>query len=222
MPERLSKDGSVRVTDEVYNTRIAILGAILAVFGTANLLWRAHVAGSQLHFIGFLIYGIGVLSVFVTSALHHGVNGSPRTNHWLRQLDYCAIFLMIAGTFTPFCMLLVKGSLGARILGLVWALALLGIATKLLFPALPKWTTVLTAVVMGWLGLAIAEPVYDALHLRGLVWLVGGGVVFTIGALIFGLERPNPVPGKFGFHEIWHCCVVAGAAAHYFAVTLCC
>jgi hemolysin III len=221
MAERLSKDGSALVTDEVYNTWISILGAIFTLLGTARLLLRAYVADNQLRFVGFLIYGIGVLSVFVTSALHHGVNGSRRTNHWLRQLDYCAVFLMIAGTFTPFCMLLVKGGLGTRILGLVWTLALLGIATKLLYPNLPKWAMVVTAVGMGWLALLIAEPVYRALHLRGLMSLVGGGVFFTIGALIFALERPNPLPGKFGFHEIWHCCVVAGATAHYFAVALC-
>lgn len=220
MTPSLSKDGSIHVTDEVYNTWLSILGAVLTVFGTAHLLWRSYAAGSRLHFLSFLVYGLSVLSVFVTSALHHGVNGSPRTNHVLRQLDYFAVFLMIAGTFTPFCLLLVKGSLGTRILALIWSLTVLGIATKLLYPGLPKWATVAITVAMGWLGLMIAEPVYQAIHWQGLAGLILGGVFFTVGGVIFGLERPNPVPGKFGFHEIWHCCVLAGAASHYFVMHL--
>lgn len=217
----LSKDGSIHVTDEVYNTRIAALGAVLTFFGVGHLLWRSYAIGSQPHLLSFLVYGIGVLSVFVTSALHHGVDGSPRTNHLLRQLDYCAIFLMIAGTFTPFCVLVVKGTLGSRTLTLIWALAVLGIASKALYPQLPRWATVVITIGMGWLGLLIAEPVYRAIHLPGLVGMVVGGLVFTGGGLIFGLEKPNPVPGRFGFHEIWHCCVVVGAACHFAVMYLC-
>jgi len=220
MTPTLSKDGSVHVTDEVYNTWLSILGAVLTVFGTAHLLWRSYAAGSRLHALCFLVYGLTVLSVFVTSALHHGVNGSLKTNHVLRQLDYCAVFLMIAGTFTPFCLLLVKGSLGTRILALIWSLTALGIATKLLYPEMPRWATVVITVAMGWLGLMIAEPVYQAIHWQGLAGLIVGGVFFTVGGVIFGAERPNPVPGKFGFHEIWHCCVLAGAGSHYFVMHL--
>lgn len=215
MDRTLSKDGSVHVTDEVYNTRISALGAVLTVFGITHLLWRAHTAASPLHVYCFLVYGLGVLSVFVSSALHHGVDGSPRTNHLLRQLDYCAIFVMIAGTFTPFCVLLVKGALGMGTLALIWSLAFIGIAIKALYPRLPRWVTVATTICMGWLGLVIVEPVYHALQLQGLAGLLIGGVFFTVGGLIFGLEKPNPVPGKFGFHEIWHCCVVAGAGSHF-------
>jgi hemolysin III len=221
MAPALSKDGSVHVTDEFYNTWISSLGAVLTALGTAQLLWRSSVAGSRLHFLCFAIYGGGVLSVFVTSALHHGVNGSPRTNHWLRQLDYCAVFLMIAGTFTPFCALLVKGTLGTLTLALIWSLALLGIATKLLYPGLPKPVTVAIAIAMGWLALIIAAPIYQAIHLQGLAGLVLGGLFFTAGGIIFVVEKPNPLPGRFGFHEIWHCCVVAGAASHYFVMHLC-
>jgi len=222
MAARLSKDGSVHVTDEFYNTLISSLGAVLTAFGTAHLLWRSSVAGSRLHLLCFSIYGVGVLSVFVTSALHHGVNGSPRTNHLLRQLDYCAVFLMIAGTFTPLCVLIAKGTLGTLTLALIWSLALLGIATKLLYPALPKRVTVAIAIAMGWLGLLIAAPIYQAISLEGLAGLVLGGLFFTAGGLIFVAEKPNPVPGRFGFHEIWHCCVVAGAASHYVVMHMCC
>jgi hemolysin III len=217
----LSKDGSVHVTDEIYNTRISSLGAVLALFGTVHLLWRSFAMGSAIHFLSFLVYGVGVTSVFVTSALHHGVDGSPRTNFLLRQLDYFAIFLMIAGTFTPFCLLLVKTALGNNILQLVWSLALLGIASKALFPALPKWVTLALALGMGWLALALIPPVYAAIRLPGIIALASGGMFFTVGGLIFGLEKPNPFPGTFGFHEIWHCCVLAGAISHFAIMYMC-
>ncbi len=215
METQLSKDGSVHVTDEFYNTLISAIGAVLTVFGVADLLWRAHATGNTARLFSFLVYGLGVLGVFVTSALHHGVNGSARTNHILRQLDYCAIFVMIAGTFTPFCAVLVKGTLGFGALALVWSLAVVGIASKAFYPALPRRVMVAMTIGMGWLGLVLVKPVYAAIHLQGVLGLLIGGVFFTVGGLIFGLEKPNPLPGRFGFHEIWHCCVVAGAASHF-------
>lgn len=215
MQPGLSKDGSVHVTDEIYNTLISSLGAVLTLVGVAHLLWRSYLIGSAIHVLSFLVYGIGVLSVFVTSALHHGVNGSPRTNWILRQLDYFAIFLMIAGTFTPFCLLLVRSTLSVHVLELVWTLAAVAIASKAIYPALPKWVTLAAALGMGWLAVVLIKPVYAAIHLEGVVALAAGGLFFTGGGLIFGLEKPNPFPGKFGFHEIWHCCVLAGAASHF-------
>jgi hemolysin III len=211
----LSKDGSVHVTDEVYNTLISGLGAVLTLFGVAHLLWRSYAIGSLLHALSFLVYGVGVLSVFVSSALHHGVDGSPRTNWILRQLDYFAIFLMIAGTFTPFCLLFVRSPLGVHVLELVWALAAVSIASKAIYPALPKWVTLAMALGMGWSGLLLVDALYASTHLSGVVALALGGLFFTGGGLIFALEKPNPFPGRFGFHEIWHSCVLAGAACHF-------
>jgi hemolysin III len=149
------------------------------------------------------------------------VNGSPRTNHLLRQLDYFAIFVMIAGTFTPFCLLLGKSRLSTQVLELVWALAVVGIVSKAMYPALPKWVTLALALGMGWLALLLVEPIYAAIHLEGALALAGGGVFFTIGGVIFGLEKPNPWPGRFGFHEIWHCFVLAGAASHFSIMYAC-
>lgn len=217
----LSKDGSVHVTDEFYNTLISSMGAVLTLVGIMHLLWRSYAIQSPLHAAGFAVYGLGVLSVFVTSALHHGFNGSPRTNHVLRQLDYFAVFAMIAGTFTPLCLLLVKGSLGFWVLALVWTLAVLGIASKAIFPGLPKWVTVAMTVGLGWLALLIVKPLYAVVQVQGLVPLVVGGLLFTVGGLIFAMEKPNPFPGRFGFHEIWHCFVVAGAASHFSIMYLC-
>ena len=217
----LSKDGSVHVTDEVWNTRISSLGAVLTVCGVSFLLWRSAAMASPVRVRSFLIYGLGTLSVFVTSALHHGFHGTPRQDFLLRQADYLAIFLMIAGTFTPFCLVLVPGPLSTGVLVFVWLLAAAGIASKALYPALPKWATLAMTIGMGWVAVVLVPQVYGALRLAGLVSVAVGGAFFTVGGLIFGLEKPNPLPGRFGFHEIWHCFVVAGASCHFATMCMC-
>ncbi len=170
--------------------------------------------------ISFSVYAIGLVTMFTTSALHHGVDGTPETNHFLRQLDYYAIFIMIAGTFTPFCALLLNNSFGWTILGLVWAIAVIGIILKMSFPHAPRWLMLVLYIGMGWMGVLIAEPIMQAPH-HAFFALLLGGAFFTVGGLIFGLEKPNPFPGRFGFHEIWHCFVVAGAASHFYIMYWC-
>jgi len=210
----LSKDGSIHVTDEFYNTLISSLGAFLSFVGVLLLIYFSIQAHKPWHIVAFSIYGIALLKLFVFSALHHGVDGSEKTEHLLRQFDYYAIFLMIAGTMTPFCLILLKNPLGWSVLGLIWFLAIVGILLKMFFPALPKWLSTALYMGMGWLGLLIIHPLY--LHIpQGLIFLILGGLLFTVGAIFFYLEKPNPFPGKFGFHEIWHLFVLGGAASHF-------
>lgn len=210
----LSKDGSPLVTDEFYNTLLSSLGAILSAVGLFFLIFSAiknHQTGPV---IAFSVYGATLLFLFIASALHHGINGSEETEHFLRQLDYYAIFLTIAGTFTPFCLILLKNKLGWRILALMWLLALVGIGLKTFYHHLPKWIWISFYMGMGWLGLVIVKPFYQMMP-QGLVLLILGGLFFTIGGIIYFLEKPNPFPGKFGFHEIWHLFVLAGTASHF-------
>ena len=211
----LSKDGSTYVTDEVYNTLISGFGVLLAILGSALLISRAWERGPWT-VAGFSIYSFGLISVFLTSALHHGVDGSPKTNHFLRQLDYFAIFVMIAGSFAPFCLIASNNTLGWIVLALVWALAVFGITLKACYPHAPRWLTTSFYIGMGWMGVLIAKPVYQAIHWQGLAALFLGGLFFTVGGVIYAVEKPNPFPGKFGFHEIWHCLVLAGAASHFY------
>ncbi len=215
----LSIDGSIHVTDEVWNARISSFGALLTVIGVSYLVSQS--LGSPIRIFSFLVYGFGTLSVFVTSALHHGFHGTDRQNFLLRQADYLAIFLMIAGSFTPMCLILVPTPLGHGVLAVVWLLALGGIVSKALYPDLPKWATLAMTIGMGWVAVILVPEVYAALHLAGFLTLAAGGLFFTVGGAIFGLERPNPVPGRFGFHEIWHCFVVAGASCHFATMCLC-
>ena len=217
----LSKDGSTHVTDEFYNTLISGLGTALALIGSLLLIHKAQMTGQVWHVVAFSVYGFGATNMFLSSTLHHGVNGSPETNHLLRQLDYFAIFIMIAGTFTPFCLILLRNSLGWNVLGIVWALAVIGIVLKAAYPHAPRWLMLSLYIGMGWLGLVIAKPMYQAIHWQGLSALLLGGFFFTVGGLIYGLEKPNPFAGKFGFHEIWHGFVLAGTASHFYIMYRC-
>lgn len=213
----LSKDGSTLVTNEVYNTLISGLGALLSIIGFVFLILRHQNEKSLLPLLSFSIYGVTLFGMFLSSALHHGVTGSPKTNHFLRQLDYFSIFTLIAGTFTPFCLMMPK-PFGWIILWLVWVLAILGIILKAVFPHVPKWCTLGLYIAMGWIGVLIIKPLYQIIQAEGLFALLLGGVFFTVGGIIYGLEKPNPFPGKFGFHEIWHCFVLAGAASHFYVM----
>ncbi|MBI2340663.1 MAG: hemolysin III family protein [Deltaproteobacteria bacterium] len=213
----LSKDGSRHVTDEIYNTLISSFGAVCSIVGVILLLSSSIGAHKPWHILSFAVYGAALINLFAASALHHGVSGSASTEHLLRQWDYYAIFLMIAGTFTPICLILFRNTLGWSTLGLIWFLAVLGIVLKTKFHHLPKWIWLALYIGMGWLALLIIVPLYRKTP-AGFVVLMIGGLFFTIGAFFYYLERPNPFPGKFGFHEIWHLFVLAGAASHFFAI----
>lgn len=216
---RLSKDGSTHVTDEVFNTFSSGIAAVLSVIGVAALLYQAWAMDKPWHLLGFAVYGFGLISLFVLSALHHGVNASPRTEHLLRQLDYFAIFLMIAGNITPFCTILLRNTdRGLIVLGVFWFLAVAGIIVKGFFPQIPRWVTTLLYIGMGWVGVSIFHPLYQRLGWQAMAWLLIGGFFYMLGAVLYSFERPNPFPGKFGFHEIWHLFVIAGAATHFFMI----
>ena len=215
MKEKLSKDGSVHVTDEVINTQTHLLGTVFAILGAVLLIVKSSVMGRPWYIIAFAIYGLSLVGVFTASSLHHGVNASKRIEFILRQIDYFAIFPLIAGTYTPLCLILVRNWLGWSIFGVVWGLAAAGLTLKSVFVNLPKWITNTMYISMGWVGTVIAFPIFPAIGWGGIFFLALGGIFYSGGFLIFYIERPNPLPGKFGFHEIWHILVILGAAAHY-------
>lgn len=211
----LSKDGSKIVTDEVYNTTISGLGTLLAMFGTAILIIQSIAMGKPWQLLSFSVYGFGAINLFFLSAIHHGVNSTEQVEYLLRRLDYYAIFIMIAGSVTPFCLILLRNPAGFGILGLIWFVALGGIALQVKYPNLPRWFTTAQYVGMGWIGAIIVFRIWNLLPWQATFLLALGGLVYTVGAVLYVIERPNPFPGKFGFHEIWHLCVLSGAALHF-------
>lgn len=212
---KLSKDGSVHVTDEVINTITHMIGAVFSLLGMVLLIVLSSADGKPWHIVSFSIYGLSLLLLFLASSFHHGLNLSRKTMEFLRLLDYLAIFLLIAGTYTPLCLVISRTTWGWSIFGVVWALAVIGITIKSAFPKIPKWVTHTLYISMGWVGVVLIAKSIPLIGKSGFALLLSGGIVYTGGAAVYYFEKPNPVPGKFGFHEIWHLLVLLGAILHF-------
>lgn len=215
MEPRVSKDGSLHVTDERINTITHLAAASFALLGSVLLVALAIHAGSVLASIAFGIYGFSLLSLFVFSTLHHGLDASERVGHVMRTFDYLSIFVLIAGTTTPIALLLYQNVFGWSVLAVIWTIAALGITLRAIYRTLPKYITSTLFIVMGWIPALLIVFGGVTLPLGGLLLLITGGIIYSAGLVLFALERPNPLPGKFGFHEIWHIMVVLAALCHY-------
>ncbi len=136
----------------------------------------------------------------------------------LRQLDHSAIYLLIAGTYTPFCVLMFTGFWKWGLFSVIWSLAIVGIVVKIFVMRAPRWVTAGVYVVMGWLCIGAIGEMLRVLPAGALAWLVIGGVIYTLGAVVYITRKLDFFPGRFGFHEVWHIFVILGAAAHFIAI----
>lgn len=213
-PVHRSRDGSVHVTDERINTISHLAGSCFALLGSALLIAQAGATGDPWRIVGLSIYCASLVTLFVASTAHHGLDRGPRVNDLLRTLDYTSVFGLIAGTVTPIVLILERTVAGWAVLGTVWGIAALGIAARSVWTDLPKWVTNTLYIVLGWMPVVLVLTGLT-LPLGALLLMAVGGVLYSVGFVIFIIERPNPVPGVFGFHEIWHLLVMAAAGLHF-------
>jgi hemolysin III len=191
------------------------LASAAAALAGAILLWHGS-PPMPARRASFLIYGAAMTLLFSVSAAYHLIRTSPSRELFLRRLDHAAIFLLIAGTYTPVCVIVLTGAWGVALLIAIWALAAAGILLHLLFiQRVSRWVSILLYALMGWLGLIGIVPLTRALPLAGLAWLIGGGLIYTAGALVYASEKLDLFPGVFGFHEAWHLFVSAAATCHF-------
>jgi len=186
------------------------VGAALALLGLGylfTLVWHRTVA-----IVAFAIYGACLTLLYVASALYHSVQ---TRSQWLQRLDHMAIYLMIAGTYTPLCLLAVRGAAGYSMLIAEWTMASIGITANVFFDGGPKRLRLTLYLLMGWLVVADLPDVLKVLPVSALVWMLAGGLAFTGGTVIYATGRPKLWPGKFGSHELWHLFVLGGSACHY-------
>jgi hemolysin III len=153
--------------------------------------------------------------LYTTSATYHLAPWPDRLRRIMMRLDHSMIFILIGGTYTPFCLIVVGDTWGIPMLSVVWTLAGLGVIMKSLWPAAPRWLGVGLYLGLGWLGIVAAWPLITNLSPGGIAVLVAGGASYTIGAVVYALRRPDPNPRIFGYHEIFHLFVVAGSALHF-------
>lgn len=164
------------------------------------------------------IYAGSLTALLGASALYHRVTWSPPARYWMCRLDLAMIFMLIAGSYTPIAMLVVTPPTGTTILWGIWGAAVVGIIVKLLWENPAKWAAALVYVAMGCSGVFAIPDINRVLGTTPLLLFIGGGVLYVAGALIYALERPDPLPAVFGYHEIFHALVILAAAAHYIAM----
>jgi hemolysin III len=165
------------------------------------------------------IYAATVAGLFGASALYHRINWSTAgARRWMRRLDHSMIFLLIAGTYTPFAVLALHGPLSTAILIVVWAAAAAGIALKLAWIDAPKWLVALIYIAIGWVALAAFPQLLLRLGVTATAMVAAGGVLYTLGAIVYARKRPDPAPTVFGYHEVFHALVILAAALQYAVV----
>jgi hemolysin III len=192
--------------------------AVVSAVGLAALLITGRsTIGKE---VSLLIYGSTLVMLFAASSTYHLVKGSPRVMGILRKVDHAAIYLLIAGSYTPFCYNMFSGFWQWGLLAIVWSLALLGVILKIFIINSPRWLNAAIYLVLGWLIVFAVREMLATLPVGALVWLSAGGILYTLGAIVYATKILNFVPGKFGFHEVWHIFVILGALAHFAAVIL--
>jgi hemolysin III len=165
-----------------------------------------------------IVFATALAAMFGISALYHRITWRPRTRLWMRRLDHAAIYLLIAGTYTPFALLALTDVWRWTILPVVWAGALVAIVLKLAWVDAPKWLAVAIGIALGWIGVVALPQLWAHAGLTGVALLLAGGILYTGGAIVYARRRPDPVPAVFGYHELFHALVIAAAACQYAAV----
>lgn len=192
-----------------------LVAALLAPVGLVVLLL---IADSPRRYVGASIYATSMLLLYASSASYHLVPWPARLRRVMKRIDHSMIFVLIAGTYTPFFLIVLDYSWGIPMLTAVWVLAAGGVLLKVLRPDAPRWLGVGLYIGLGWIGIVPAAQVIPAMPWVALVLLIIGGMLYSGGAVIYGSRRPNPFPRVFGFHEVFHLLVVAGSAIHFVVV----
>ncbi len=203
---------------EPVNALTHLGAAVAAVPGLVLLLYLGW--GEPVKQATLALYGVSLVLMFLASGLYHMVKSTPQVILGLRKFDHSAIYLLIAGTYTPICFYYLEGGWRWGLLGAVWAMAIIGIGIKLFIIKAPRWVTAGIYLIMGWLAVAAGQEIFQALSPAALAWLLAGGVFFTIGAVVYITKWPNFVPNVFGFHELWHIFVILGALSHYILIAV--
>ncbi len=191
------------------------IGCVLAILGLVLLLVKVADPIKPLHMATFSIFCVGMILLYLASTLYHWLPLSEAGILLLKRVDHIMIFVMIAASYTPICLVSLRESVGWELFFGVWSIAFVGLLVKVFWITAPRWLSVSLYVLMGWLALLGIVPIVKALPSGAVFWLITGGVSYTLGAVIYAIKKPNPWPDQFGFHEIFHLFVMLGSFSHY-------
>ena len=197
--------------EEKWNVYTHALGLLLSIIGLVFLIYKAINEGSLLRLISFSVFGVSLIILYAASALFHN-SKDPKRRRQLNIVDHASIYILIAGSYTPFALITLKGSLGWIIFGIVWGIAFIGIVLKLFYTGRFEKASTIAYVLMGWIVIIVIKPIINNISIEGFYWLLGGGVSYTIGAVLYGIQKINYN------HAIFHVFVLGGSICHFITI----
>lgn len=203
---------------EPINTWTHFIGIFLSIAGLTTMVVTAAMDRNPISLAGGLTFGLSMILLYTASTVYHWYNGKSEVILKLKKIDHAMIFVLIAGTYTPICLIALGGRLGTYLLVGIWSLALIGIITKMLFIHMPRVLSAGIYLFMGWISVAFVYPLSKTLDASAFFWLVSGGLLYTIGAIFYASKSQKIKVGAFGFHEIFHLFIMAGTFAHFILI----
>lgn len=193
------------------------IAMMMALIAATPLLIKSVLSESRLNFIAMTVFICSMILLYGASATYHSLNVKGHILRWFRRFDHMMIFILIAGTYTPVCLITLKGRLGYILFAVIWGIALLGILIALCWITCPKWFSSLIYIAMGWTCIGVMKPLWETLPLAAFLWLLTGGLIYTAGGVIYALKLPvfNARFRYFGSHELFHLFVMAGSICHF-------
>lgn len=193
------------------------IACVLAVLGAAPLLIKAAREPDRLHIIALGIFILSMILLYAASTIYHSLDVNEKVNRRLRKMDHMMIFILIAGSYTPICLIVLNGRTGVMLCTAVWAVALIGIAIKAFWITCPKWFSSVLYIGMGWLCVLAFSQIFHAMSKEAFGWLLAGGIIYTIGGIIYAFKTPefDEKHKKFGSHEIFHLFIMGGSFCHF-------
>lgn len=205
---------------EPFNGFSHLIGAVISLVGLISLVIKACISPglTNLKLIGVIIFGFSLIFLYTASSIYHLVNSSEKVIRLLRKLDHSMIYVLIAGTYTPICLICLNGSLRWYIFIIIWLLAITGILFKMIWFNLPRWISTSFYIGMGWLVVFFISPISKVISFEGILFLVLGGIFYTVGGIIYASKWPRLNIKVLGFHEIFHIFILLGSLSHYICI----
>lgn len=204
---------------EPINGLTHLIGAVLSLVALIAMLVKSHLRGCSLTTLySVLFFGISMILLYSASSIYHSVISSDKVIKVLKRLDHSMIFILIAGSYAPFCLVALSGKVGINLFMAVTICAAMGIIFKIFWVTCPRWLSSLMYIGIGWFAIFVIYPMAQVLSTAGLIWLITGGLMYTIGGVIYALKKDKIKIGIFGTHEIFHLFILAGTLCHFICV----